>query len=196
MHKNLVLKLKNLFFNKKYNSQELRRWKLDMSKNTENVCNNWTEVDLALKKLAELNICKTKLEGEQTLKINEIKEFMGKQILSLKQQIKETERNIEKYAISNKNEFLKKRSKKLNYGTISFKLVKRVCFGCADDVVKALKTLGLDFCVRTKSEPDKEKLLDCDENLLLRAGVTVKKEDKIRIEPRIERTADTDITVG
>ena len=55
-----------------------------MSKNTENVCNNWTEVDLALKKLAELNICKTKLEGEQTLKINEIKEFMGKANFVLK----------------------------------------------------------------------------------------------------------------
>ena len=32
-------------------------------------------------------------------------------------------------------------------------------------------------------------MLECDENMLLKAGITIKTEDKVRIETKIEKLA-------
>lgn len=75
---------------------------------------------------------------------------------------------------------------------MSYKIVKRVCCTCVEEAIKALKALKLDFCIRTKQELDKDRLLaDVDENTLLKAGITIKKEDKLRIEPNFEKIAAT-----
>lgn len=160
-----------------------------MAKKIESIYRTWEEIDDALKTLGELNIQKTKLEGEQTLKINEIKEETSIKAGALQTQIKDIEKNIERFVSERKSEFLKVRTKKLNFGTIAFKITKKVCCNCIGDAIKALKVLDLNFCIRTKEELDKEKLLECDENLLKKAGITIKTEDKLRLEPNFEKLA-------
>ena len=149
----------------------------------------WAEVDNALKELGELNIQKTALEGEQTVKINTIKKEILEKTGDLQAKIKEIEKNIERFAEQNKSEFLKTRNKKLTFGTVSFRLVKSVVCACKEEGIKALKALNLDFCLRLKEEIDKDKCLEVDEKLLLKAGITVKTEDKVKIEPNYIKLA-------
>lgn len=149
----------------------------------------WAEVDNALKELGELNIQKTTLEGEQTVKINTIKKEILEKTGNLQTKIKEIEKNIERFAEQNKSEFLKTRNKKLTFGTVSFRLVKSVVCACKEEGIKALKALNLDFCLRLKEEIDKDKCLEVDEKLLLKAGITVKTEDKVKIEPNYIKLA-------
>lgn len=157
-----------------------------MAKKTESTYKSWEEVNSALKELGELNIKKQKLEGEQTVKINEIKAKTLEKAGAIKTQITEIEKNIERFAMQNKSEFLKTRNKKLTFGIVSFRLVKSVVCQCKDEAIKALKALNLDFCIRSKEEIDKDECLkfaEDDEKTLLKAGITIKSEDKVRIEP-------------
>lgn len=149
----------------------------------------WQEVDAAMKELGELNIKKQNLEGEQTVRINEVKADILSKTGVLQTQIKEIEKNIERFAEQNKSEFLKTRNKKLTFGTISFRLVKSVVCTCKDEAVKALKSLNLDFCLRQKEEIDKDKCLEVDEKILLKAGISIKTEDKVKIEPNYIKLA-------
>lgn len=163
-----------------------------MARKMESTLKNWDEVDASIKQIAELNINKTRLEGEQTLQINEIKKITAEKAKGLDFKIKELEKDIERFTEAHKDEFTEKRNKKLNHGTVSYKIVKRVCCTCVTEAIKALKALNLDFCIRTKQELDKDRLLaDVDENTLLKAGITIKKEDKLRIEPNYEKIAAT-----
>lgn len=157
-----------------------------MAKKTESIYKNWEEVNSAMKELGELNIQKQKLEGEQTVKINKIKAETLKKAGIIKTQISEIEKNIERFAMQNKSEFLKTRNKKLTFGVVSFRLVKSVVCTCKDEAIKALKALNLDFCIRSKEELDKDECLkfaESDEKTLLKAGISIKAEDKVKIEP-------------
>lgn len=163
-----------------------------MAKKIESTLKNWDEVDASIKKIAELNINKTRLEGEQTLQINEIKKNTAEKAKGIDSKIKELEKDIERFTESHKDEFTDKRNKKLNHGTVSYKIVKRVCCSCVNEAINALKALNLDFCIRTKQELDKDRIMaEVDENTLLKAGITIKKEDKLRIEPNYEKIAAT-----
>lgn len=155
----------------------------------ESIYKSWEEVNSALKELGELNILKQKLEGEQTVKINEIKAKTLENAGIIKKQIDEIEKNIAKYAEQNKSEFLKTRNKKLTFGTISFRLAKSIACTCKEEAIKALKALNLDFCLRIKEEIDKDKCLEVDEKILLKAGISIKSEDKVRIEPNYVKLA-------
>lgn len=65
-------------------------------------------------------------------------------------------------------------------------LLKSVVCSCKQEAIKALKALHLNCCIRTKEDLDKEnclKLAESNENILLKAGITVKTEDKVKIEP-------------
>ena len=149
----------------------------------------WQEVDSALKELGELNIKKQNLEGEQTIRINEVKKEILEKTGILQSQIKDIEKNIERFAEQNKSEFLKTRNKKLTFGIISFRLVKSVVCNCKEEAIKALKALNLDFCLRQKEEIDKDKCLEVDEKMLLKAGISIKTEDKVKIEPNYIKLA-------
>ena len=161
-----------------------------MLKNKKTKLKSWNEVDDALKLLSELYIQKQELEGEQTVKINEIKQSIKNKSEVIQYQIKLLKDNIERFTEENKTEFLQKRTKKLTYGTLSYRVVKKVCFKCAEDAIKALKLLKMDFCIRTKNELDKEQILNCDETILAKAGITIKSDDKLKIEPYIEEIND------
>lgn len=157
-----------------------------MAKKTESIYKSWEDVNSALKKLGELNILKQKLEGEQTEKINEIKAKTLEKAGAIKTQIAEIEKNIERFAMQNKSEFLKTRNKKLTFGIVSFRLVKSVVCTCKEEAIKALKALNLDFCIRSKEEIDKDECLkfaEDGERTLLKAGISIKSEDKVKIDP-------------
>lgn len=155
-----------------------------MAKKKESIYRNWEDVNTAMKELGSLNVEKQRLEGEQTVKINEIKERYQIIAGDITTKIKDIEKNIERFAEQNKSEFLQTRTKKLTFGTISYRMTKRVVCKYVETAVKALRSLNMDFCLRVKAELDKEALLEVeDKQLLSKAGISVVSEDKIRIEP-------------
>lgn len=154
-----------------------------MAKKKESKYTTWDEVNEDFKRLAALMVEKQKLEGRQTIAINKIKAMINAKSKVVTDEIKEIEDNIKRYADAHKAEFVDKRSKKLNFGTISFRFTKRIVCSCVESSIKALKALNLDSFLRIKEELDKDKLLELDEMLLTKAGLSIKREDSIKIEP-------------
>ncbi|MDD3236835.1 MAG: host-nuclease inhibitor Gam family protein [Candidatus Gastranaerophilales bacterium] len=154
-----------------------------MAKKKQSSYKSWDDVNEALKTLAQLKIKKNKIENRQNFMLLKVKEICEKKAGSLVVDIKNIEKEIELYAEENKDEFAKKRSKKLTFGTISFRLTKKITCKSIDAAIKALKALSLDHFIRVKEELDKEALIDVDESLLTKAGIGIKREDKVSIEP-------------
>lgn len=154
-----------------------------MAKKKESIYRSWDDVDTAMKELATLNVQKQKLEGEQTVRINDVKSKIAVRAGELCTKIKQIEKEIERYSEQNKDEFLKTRNKKLKFGSISYRLTKSICCECVQTAIKALKSLNYDFCIRTKEELDKEALKELSQDVLTKIGVNVKVVDKIQIEP-------------
>lgn len=167
-----------------------------MAKKKESIYKTWDEVNFAMKELGELNVQKQKLEGEQTVKINEVKSYIQEKAGDIVTKIKNIEKEIERFAEQNKDEFIATRNKKLTFGTISYRLTKRVVCKSVTSAIKALKSLNMDFFIRTKEELNKEDIMNCCDKATLqaltRASVSVVSEDKIRIEPDyVKLMADT-----
>ena len=156
-----------------------------MAKKKESVYISWDEIDSALKTLGELKIKKAKLEGELTAKINLLKEEYGKYANPLALEIKEIEKEVTRFCEQNKEGFINKRNKKLNFGTVSYRITEKTVIASIPAAIKAIKHLNLDFCLRVKEEIDKDKLKEAnlDAGTLAKIGVSVVKEDKLTIEP-------------
>ena len=160
-----------------------------MAKKKESNLKSWDEVDKSLKKLGELEIQKTKLEGELTIKINELKEEYSVRGGILKKESEDIKKEITRFCEQNKDSFINKRNKKLNFGTLAYRITEKVVCPCVATAIKALKALNLDFCLRIKEEIEKEKLKELDANTLARIGVSINKEDKLSIEPNMAEIA-------
>lgn len=154
-----------------------------MANKKQSIYKNWDEVNSAMKELAELNIRKQKLEGRQTILINKIKDAVSKKAGNLSNEIKIIEKEIARFAEQNKSEFLKNRTKKLPFGKVSFRLTRKLVCECVESAIKALKVLNLDSYIRSTETLDKEALINLDKHILVKAGMSVKIEDKVSIEP-------------
>ena len=160
-----------------------------MAKKKESTLKSWDEADEKIKRLGGLQIEKTRLEGELQTKVNELKaEYTAKAGL-LAAEAKEIEKDITRFCEQHKDEFLKTRNKKLNFGTVSYRLVERVSYTNAESVIKAIKHLNLDHVLRIKEEIDKDEIKTLDANILTKIGVSIVKEDKISIDPDMVKLA-------
>lgn len=153
---------------------------------------DWNEVDSALRRLGEIDIRLQKLEGDMTLKVNEIKAEYDIKSEGLKAERKAIEENITLFAEARKQEFARIRSKDLTFGIIAYRVVTKVVVKSKAATVAALKALGLVQYLRVIEEPDKEAMGGLDSSTLAKVGATMKTEDKLRIEPNIERIKEKD----
>lgn len=155
-----------------------------MAKKKESIYTNWEEIDQQMRKIGELEIKKTKPEGEMNIKVNELKNKYGKQCNELSEEIKTIKTEITRFCDQKKDEFLDKRSKKLTFGTVAYRLSESVKFLNKEaSIIKSLMSLNCDFCLRTKTEIDKEQVKTLDNNILAKIGVAIVKKDKLTIEP-------------
>jgi phage host-nuclease inhibitor protein Gam len=148
---------------------------------------NWEDVNTALRRIAEIDVLCNDFEGDMTLKINEIKSKFAAKVKDLKDEKIKLESNITDFAENCKDEFIKTRKKELDFGTIAYRVTKRVTIRSIQATLTALKSLGLHNCIRIKEEPNKDELAELDTNTLAKVGASLKVEDKLRIEPNIER---------
>jgi phage host-nuclease inhibitor protein Gam len=157
-----------------------------MARKKESTYSNWEEVNLALRRMGEIDILVNKLQGKMTLKINEIKADYDVKSQGLLAERKEIEKNITLFTDTCKDEFAKTRHKDLTFGKVAYKVTSRIMIKSKEACLAALKALKMTDYIRIKEEPDKEAMVDLDQVTLAKVGATVKVEDKLRIEPNLE----------
>jgi len=157
---------------------------------------NWDDVDAALRRMGEIEIAKAKIDGEITLRINEIKEEGKSKVKGLEHERKSLEKAIEIFCQAHKEEFAKKRSRELNYGKIGFRIVRSVSLPRAKEklsaLLKALKAYGHPECIVYEEKPNKEKIVELPDEELVKLGLKRTVKDSFRIQPAIEKIEEAE----
>jgi len=148
---------------------------------------NWDEVDLRLRRIGEIQIALEKIEGDMTLRINDIRQDYEESAETFKSERRDLEEAITSFSEMHKDEFTKTRSKELNFGLVAYRVVRKIMIRSNEACVAALRALKLDQYIRVTEEPNKEAMADLEDNQLAKVGAKRKVEDKFRIEPNIER---------
>jgi phage host-nuclease inhibitor protein Gam len=148
---------------------------------------DWEAVDQALRRMGEIDIAIQKLEGEMTLRINEIRELYDNKAAGLKAERAALEKAVIGFCDTRKHEFARTRSRELTFGVVAYRVTRKIHIKSKAACVAALKALGLTSYLRIIEEPDKEALETLDDAVLVKVGASRKIEDKLRIEPNLER---------
>jgi len=171
-------------------TQNIKEKEAEMKKSTAPVLISWEQVDEALKRMGEIDIAISKIEGDMTLRINEIKAEAEAKVEAIRSERKALEKMVTAFAESKKDEFLKTRTKELTFGVISFRVTTKIIIRAKKACVAAMEALGLDGYLRIVKEPDKDLMLNLDDATLARIGASRKIEDRLKIEPNIEKVKD------
>ena len=152
--------------------------------------NNFADVDNALKRVCELEVALTDINGEITLKCNEIKDAQKARVEKLDSEKKYIEAQITAFCESNKAEFAEKRSKDFTFGKIGYKLSKSVSLPRikekVEKLIKALKSYKLDDCISYEETINKDAICELDDASLVKLGLKRTVKDNFRIETKIE----------
>ncbi|MGJ0149700.1 host-nuclease inhibitor Gam family protein [Campylobacter lari] len=151
---------------------------------------SFEDVNLALKKIAELSVKIEKINGDVTLACNEIKEARAGKIKVLNDELKYMEQCISTFCENNKHEFAEKRSKEFTFGKIGYRISESVPLPRVKEkleaLVKAFKSYGLNDCISYKEELNKDAIVGLEDSTLVKLGLKRVVKDNFRIEPRIE----------
>ena len=103
----------------------------------------------------------------------------------------ELESAISGFCLEHKDEFAKKRSRKLDFGRIAFRVAERIEYlnVLEESVIATLKSLGYPECVKRKESIDKNAVKSLPDNVLAKCGLKRIKDDHFRIEPNLELIA-------
>lgn len=127
-------------------------------KRVEQALRSWDDADEVMQEIGRIDRELGKLEAHQNKLIDKIKaetKFNSEHLTKEKQAL---ELQLEQFCESRKDEFKTVRSKKLTFGTVSFRLTSKLVAKSWERVLGACKDLGWNHCVRIKEEPDKEAL--------------------------------------
>lgn len=150
-------------------------------------CASWEEANAFLLQIGKNQIQIKQLEADMNSKINEIKLEFDQKAKGVKSESDNLELAITQFAENCKDEFLKTRHKELSFGIVAYKITEKLTIRSLQACVNSLKQLGLQEYLRIKEEPNKDKLKELDASTLAKIGVSLKKEDKIRVEPAFEK---------
>ena len=151
---------------------------------------SYEDVNLTLKRLAELSVALEKINGEVTLECNRIKESRASEVERINNEKKYLEQCITNFCEDNKGDFAEKRSKEFTFGTIGYKLTKSVTLPRIKEKVEkllvALKSYGCTKCIKYEETIDKDEIVELDDSTLVKLGLKRTIKDNFRIVPKIE----------
>lgn len=150
------------------------------------VLDTWADADAALRELGAADIALAQVEGEMNERIMEAKADAANRSASLLAKKKGLEVALKEWAEANRADFDGK-SKRLNFGTLSFRLSTRVVIKKVENTLKLLKSFGLMDYVKVREEPFKEKMHELDDKMLAKVGAIRKVEDVFGYEVDIEK---------
>lgn len=143
------------------------------------------DVDASLKEIGLLEKELETIDAEAHRAISEAKETAAKSGEPLRKRIAEISAKIGAFAEYNKEELFKdKKSLELTFGVFGFR--KSTSISVKKTTVGLLQRLGLTEFLRTKVEPDKEKMAEMDEETLSQVDAVRKVKDEFFCEPNKE----------
>lgn len=149
---------------------------------------NWNETNNALRRMCEIEIAVSDIEGAMNLDINRIKEEVEKAVAPLAEEKKALEREVLNFAENRKAEFAKARTKKLTFGSVAFRIVQSVKYVApAASIIKSLETFGHEECLKITKKIVKDELAKLDDIALAKVGAKKDTTDKPRIELNLEK---------
>lgn len=155
---------------------------------------NWEQADEALRRMGEVDIALSEINGEMNIAINQLKESAKKDAAGLASERKYLEDQITHFCDSRKSEFAKKRSRSLNFGVIGFRITTSVPIprdkGKLADLIAALKRLRLETCIKTEEKIDRDQVATLDDGTIAKLGLKKSVRDNFRIQPNLEKIQD------
>jgi phage host-nuclease inhibitor protein Gam len=133
-------------------------------------------------------------QAEETAKddINEIKAELAEKVKPLQEEIKLKVRSLEAFAALHKNDFGKKRSRKLNFGILGWR--KSTSISIKKNTLELIKQVFTNakqkMCIRVKESVDKEALAKLTEEQLASVGARRKEKDVFFVEPSSQEAVD------
>ena len=143
------------------------------------------DVDLALKEIGLIERELEVIDAEAHKQISEAKEKAAEKGEPLRKRIAEVSAKIGAFAEYNKDELFKdKKSIELTFGVFGFR--KSTCVSVKKTTVELMQKLGLDSFLRIKTEPDKEKMAELDDETLSQVDAVRKIKDDFFCQPNKE----------
>jgi len=149
----------------------------------------WEDVDNAIRRIGEIGIEAGEIKGEADLRINDIRENAQLAIGTLQEEKQLIEGMVDEFCRARKDEFTGKRTKKLTFGQVRFKMGRRVETSNEALTVEALKTMKLMDFVKVKHEekPDLTAMRKLDDLTLGKVGAQRVVEDHLLIKPDLTK---------
>lgn len=151
---------------------------------------SWTDVDDTLRQIAVLERKLVKLESEQNATIDKIKAQTSEQAEPIRATLKTLGADLKDYAERNRTEFLDQKTRALNFGKVGFRLSTKLVIKNVANTLSALLALGLNACVRTRQEPDKEAMRELSDDQLAAVGAARQKVDEFWFEVDATKLAE------
>jgi len=152
----------------------------------------WQEADSALKRIGVLQSKIEILERETQDKINILKESLKNKVVAHQERISLHLASLETFSGVNRKDFGKKRSRKLNFGTLGWRKssvlsTKKTTLGLIKKIFG--KAAGKNY-IHTKETPNKEALAKLTDGQLATLGARREEKDVFFAEPDLNRAAD------
>ena len=134
---------------------------------------SWEAVDQTLVQIAELNRDIGLEQSACNEQVDQIKAQSKEKVKPLLEQLKAHELKLKEFCDFRKAEFTQIKTKKLTHGAVGYRLSTTVSIPDPNFTCHVLKELGLDDCLRTKIEPDKEAIKQLTPEQIAEIGVSV-----------------------
>jgi len=158
---------------------------------TDPILKNWDEVDDVLRGVAEIDIITNEIVSGYELQIQELREQMKNECAPHLRYKAKLEEELKIFAEAKKDEFIKSKTRFLNFGKVGFrksttiKLLKK-----AEDVIERLKAMEMFGCINTKETINKEALRQFSEDVITTVGCKKNEKDEFWYEADREKVQE------
>lgn len=143
---------------------------------------SFEQVNQELAQMAELQ---RQIELEQAAcneQVDQMKTDSQDRIKPLIDDLKTRELLIKEYCEHHKDAFDKVKTKKLTHGSVGFRLSSSVSIPDPLYTIEQCRALGLNHCIRSKIDPDKDQIKQLDREQLNQIGASVKPKNTFGYE--------------
>lgn len=149
---------------------------------------SWDEVDEALKAIGQIDREVAALEAALNERIELLKENTKQQVQPRLYEKEYLELQIKEFCEAHREDMVGK-SRKLNFGTVSFRQSTRILIKGVENCLAALKERGLWQCITVKESPNKPEMQKLDDMTLAEVGARRDIRDVFGYEVDMEKVA-------
>lgn len=151
---------------------------------------SWDDVDQCLAEIGKIDREIGLLEAAQQEQIDALKAATKAAAEPFQGKKTGLELAIQQYCEAHRAEFATAKTRKLNFGSVGFRLSTSVVIKRVADTLAAVKALGLTQCLRVKEELDKDAMRNLPTETLAEVGAGLKTVDAFGYEIDRERLAE------